>query len=107
MAEPRYRMVLLDFFERQMNRISAEVVISVGLIVFFTAAYFRHPDDQKDGALIAAFAAAWGYFIGRSRTSKEDRDQLGTSISTTRAAVRALSEQNTERGREKAKGDGQ
>ena len=95
--DDRAFIVLLGFVERQLDRITSEIVVATALIGLFTVAYFVNPGEQKEGALIAAFAAAWGYFIGRTKTSKEDRDQLGDSIATTRAAVRVLSDRDTDR----------
>lgn len=52
-------------------------VISVLIIGLFTVAYLRNPSDQTlVGALIAAFSAAWGYYLGSSKGAAENRETL-------------------------------
>jgi len=47
------------------------------LIALFAAAYFREtqPDQMMKGAMIAAFAAAYGYWLGSSSGSRS-KDEL-------------------------------
>lgn len=55
-------------------------VIAYTIIVGFAAAYVHNPDDTMKGALIAAFAGAWGYFLGSSSSSGVIRDQVGKAL---------------------------
>lgn len=55
-----------------------QFVISFMLVGLFTAAYLMHPNDGTlNGAIIAAFSAAWGYFIGSSKSSNTQSDNMG------------------------------
>jgi len=47
------------------------------LIALFAGAYFREtqPDQMMKGAMIAAFAAAYGYWLGSSSGSRS-KDEL-------------------------------
>lgn len=48
------------------------VFITLALIGLFAFAYINDPSDQAmKGALIAAFAAAYGFWIGASKTGGE------------------------------------
>lgn len=55
-------------------------VIAYTIIVGFAAAYVHSPDDTMKGALIAAFAGAWGYFLGSSSSSNTVREQVGKAL---------------------------
>lgn len=55
-------------------------VIAYTIILGFAAAYIYRPDDTMNGALIAAFAGAWGYYLGSSNSSSAVRDQVGRSL---------------------------
>lgn len=48
-------------------------VIALILIAGFMAAYFQDktPNEIMRGALIGAFAGAWGYFLGSSKGSND------------------------------------
>lgn len=48
------------------------------LICLFAAAYFKEaqPDEIMKGAMIAAFASAYGYWLGSSRGSAEKTEIL-------------------------------
>lgn len=74
-----------------LDRFTIEALIAVGIVVLFAVAYFAFPTQQKEGALIAGFAGAWGYYLGSSSGSKKSADQVGESISLTRAVVRGQS----------------
>lgn len=51
--------------------------ITAALIALFAYAYVQNPsDDIMKGALIAAFAAAYGYWLGSSKGSSDKADQL-------------------------------
>jgi hypothetical protein len=73
------------------DRFTIEGIIAVGVISLFAIAYFVFPTQQKEGALIAGFAGAWGYYLGNSSAQKKSADQVGESIGLTRAVVRAQS----------------
>jgi hypothetical protein len=55
-----------------------QFVISFMLVSLFTGAYVMHPNDGTlNGAIIAAFSAAWGYYIGSSKGTNTQADNLG------------------------------
>lgn len=56
-------------------------IIAYTIIVGFAFAYYRDPDDTMKGALIAAFAGAWGYYLGSSNSSNHIRDQMDKALS--------------------------
>jgi hypothetical protein len=54
--------------------------IALTIIAAFVAAYFKDPtDDTMKGALIAAFAGAWGYYLGSSKGSSDKTAALAMS----------------------------
>lgn len=55
-------------------------VIAYTIILGFAAAYVSNPSDTMNGALIAAFAGAWGYYLGSSNSSNVVRDQVGKAL---------------------------
>jgi len=55
-------------------------VIAYTIILGFTAAYINDPSETMNGALIAAFAGAWGYYLGSSNSSNEVRHQVGQAL---------------------------
>lgn len=55
-------------------------VIAYTIILGFAAAYIFHPSDTMNGALIAAFAGAWGYYLGSSSATQQVREQMGKVI---------------------------
>jgi hypothetical protein len=61
-------------------------IIAYTIIVGFGAAYIFHPSDTMNGALIAAFAGAWGYYLGSSNSSSEVRGQVGKALDLAAAA---------------------
>ncbi len=44
-----------------------ELLLAVMVCAFFVAAYFYHPNEAKDGALISAFSMAVGYYLSTQR----------------------------------------
>lgn len=54
--------------------------IAFTIILGFAAAYVHSPDDTMKGALIAAFAGAWGYYLGSSNSSNQVREQVGKAL---------------------------
>jgi hypothetical protein len=61
-------------------------VIAYTIILGFMAAYIYNPSETMNGALIAAFAGAWGYFLGSSNSSNAVRDQVGKALDIAAAA---------------------
>ncbi len=55
-------------------------LIAYTIILGFAAAYIDNPDDTMKGALIAAFAGAWGYYLGSSNSSNQVREQVGKAL---------------------------
>lgn len=55
-------------------------IIAYTIILGFAAAYVNDPSDTMTGALIAAFAGAWGYYLGSSNSSNAIRDQVGKAL---------------------------
>lgn len=54
---------------------SPPLAVSVALIGLFAFAYISDPSDEAmKGALIAGFAAAWGYWLGSSSGSQRKTD---------------------------------
>lgn len=69
----------------------------VVLIVFalFAWAFGNAPNDETmKGALIAAFAAAWGYYLGSSRSTTETRQQITDATNQAREATALAREIN-------------
>lgn len=60
-------------------------VIAYTVILGFAAAYIHSPDDTMKGALIAAFAGAWGYYLGSSSSSNTVREQVGKALDIAKA----------------------
>ena len=61
-------------------------IIAYTIIACFMAAYIRHPTETMNGALIAAFAGAWGYYLGSSNSSNVVREQMGKALDIAAAA---------------------
>lgn len=61
-------------------------LIAYTIILGFAAAYINQPDQVMQGALIAAFAGAWGYYLGSSNSSNVVRDQVGKALDIAAAA---------------------
>ncbi len=60
------------------RHIDVAAIIALAIIAAFIAAYFRSPDNATlEGALVTAFAAAWGFFLGSSHGARASREQLG------------------------------
>jgi hypothetical protein len=55
-------------------------IIAFSIIVMFAAAYINNPDDTMKGALIAAFAGAWGFYLGSSSGASSSREQTGKAL---------------------------
>jgi len=61
-------------------------IIAYTIILGFAAAYIWNPSETMNGALIAAFAGAWGYYLGSSNSSNQIRDQVGKALDIAAAA---------------------
>lgn len=55
-------------------------VIAYTIILLFAGAYVFHPSETMNGALIAAFAGAWGYFLGSSSGSAKATENTGKAL---------------------------
>jgi len=55
-------------------------VIAYTIILGFAAAYICNPSDTMNGALIAAFAGAWGYYLGSSNGSSQQRENTSKAL---------------------------
>lgn len=58
---------------------SAQAIISLSIIGVFGVAYFIRKDPDMDGALIAAFAGSWGYWLGSSSGASKANDRLANA----------------------------
>ena len=62
-------------------------VIAYTIILGFMAAYVQNPSDTMNGALIAAFAGAWGYFLGSSQGSSDKNSIIATHAATAKPTL--------------------
>lgn len=52
-------------------------LITILIVVGFFAAYFMDPGNETmKGALIAAFAGAWGFYLGSSQGARDSREAM-------------------------------
>ena len=74
-----------------MNRwADPRVAITFCLILLFAYAYAQEPSDQAmKGALIAAFAAAYGYWIGAAKANETATENTGKAFDAIKAAAHA------------------
>lgn len=63
-----------------MNFIDPKFIIAYTIILGFTAAYIWNPSDTMNGALIAAFAGAWGFYLGSSNGSSLQRENTSKAL---------------------------
>ena len=61
-------------------------IIAYTIITGFFIAYVFNPSDTMNGALIAAFAGAWGFYLGSSNSSSAVREQVGKALDIAAAA---------------------
>jgi hypothetical protein len=61
-------------------------VVAAAILAGFAAAYIHNPSETMNGAMIAAFAGAWGYYLGSSNSSNKIRDQVGDALDIARSA---------------------
>lgn len=62
-------------------------VIAYTIILGFALAYIHNPSETMNGALIAAFAGAWGFYLGSSSGSSIVREQVGKALDLAAAAT--------------------
>lgn len=55
-------------------------VIAYTIVLGFAAAYVWNPSETMNGALIAAFAGAWGYYLGSSSITHQSRVQVDKAL---------------------------
>ncbi len=55
-------------------------VIAFTIILLFAGAYIFHPSETMNGALIAAFAGAWGFYLGSSSGAAKNADNVGKAL---------------------------
>jgi hypothetical protein len=64
------------------------VLVTLILICLFGYAYVREPGDEAmKGALIAAFAAAYGYWIGANQSSAKATENTSDAFAAVREAI--------------------
>lgn len=62
-------------------------VIAYTIILGFAAAYISNPSETMNGALIAAFAGAWGFYLGSSSGQSVIREQMGKALDIATSAL--------------------
>lgn len=55
-------------------------VIAYSIILGFGLAYWWHPDSTMNGALIGAFAGAWGFYLGSSSGAQKANENVGKAL---------------------------
>jgi hypothetical protein len=60
-------------------------IVAYTIILCFAAAYIANPSDTMNGALIAGFAGAWGFYLGSSNASNQVREQIGKALDLARS----------------------
>jgi hypothetical protein len=71
--------------------LDARLLIAAAVIGLFAWALSRNPSDPTfKGALIAGFAAAWGYYLGSSRNAATANERSDAALSVTHEALRRL-----------------
>lgn len=72
----------MRFWEKFVREvIDARFIIAFSIICLFAYAFVRAPeDDTMKGALIAAFAGAWGYFLASTQSQHKLREQMGQAL---------------------------
>lgn len=62
-------------------------VIAYTIITGFAVAYIFDPSPTMNGALIAAFSGAWGYYLGSSNGAGMAREQVGKALDLAAASA--------------------
>lgn len=82
-------MLLLTF-----QTLDARMFVAFGIIGMFGYAFFREANqDVKNlmvGALIAAFAGSWGYYLGSSNTATRANDRADANTALASEAMKRL-----------------
>lgn len=82
-----FRSLLKLFFAS----IDPKILIALGIIALFARSLIEDPkDDTLKGALIAAFAGAWGYYLGNSNNAARAGDRSDASLAIAHEAIKAL-----------------
>lgn len=63
--------------------------ISLILIGFFGYAYFREPSELLEGALIAGFSTAYGFWLGSAKTNHIAAENTGKAFDAFKAVANA------------------
>ncbi len=80
-----------------MNRwADPRVAISFTLIGLFAYSYIRSPTEAMTGALIAAFAAGYGYWIGAAKTNEQASENTGKAFDAITATAQAATPVQTD-----------
>lgn len=67
-----------------------KVYVSAALIALFAFAYVRDPSDETmKGAVILAFATAYGYWLGTNKGDAQRTDNTGKAFDMAKAALEA------------------
>lgn len=70
------------------------LLVTLLLIGLFTFAYINNPsDDMMTGAIITAFAAAYGFWLGANKGNDKATENTGRAF----AAIEATAKANSER----------
>lgn len=76
-----------DFWAR-FDRIEPQFLIAFAVMSLFAFAYTQAPQDETlRGALIAAFSASWGYYLGSSNGAKAANTRADKAIDVASQAV--------------------
>jgi hypothetical protein len=97
----RRQLLLIDkgldwrsLFCQSAKGFDARLLIAFTIIGMFAWAYARENDGDTRklmiGALIAAFAGAWGYYLGSSRSAASASDRADNAVALASQAVQAL-----------------
>lgn len=62
-------------------------VIAYTIILLFAGAYAWQPDATMSGALIGAFAGAWGFYLGSSSGAQKANENVGKALDVANAVT--------------------
>jgi ABC-type uncharacterized transport system permease subunit len=75
------------------------LLVTLLLIGLFSYAYIRNPsDDMMTGAIITAFAAAYGYWLGANKGNDKASDNTASAFRAIEAAAKAQPAQDQSSG---------
>lgn len=81
-------MKFLNWLDTFLDRFDPRVLIALLVISLFAYAYSKNVGDETmKGALIAAFAGAWGYFLGSSAGAISANKRADRAIEVAAQAV--------------------